>query len=501
MNNESLTVSTVPLIKTGLLEESILPVMQKQRNIGTLGFVVLWIGIAVLIATFQLGAAGIEAMSLGKVITIIFLANLVLALLMTLTADIGTEHGLSFAVYLRAPFGTVGTHLPALFRGIIASIWFGINTYIGALAINGIFEYFTGFSNWGMWYAIFAILQILNTAFGLKAVEKLADFAAPAIVAISIWMYFTLDVVARTKGLNIWNFAGTKDMTILTLFLANVAFWSTLAIDIPNITRFLKAVPGTKSFTRRNKHMFMAQLVALPATQTWIAVIGAASYVAANNWNPIVVIEAQSTGFSLFLLLAMVVLAQWSTNTVANLIPAAMTFVNAGAPYIKYRAAVVLAGIVGTASMPWLVLDNLFSFLFSYGSFLSTIGGIMVADYYLLRHRRLNVPDLYQAQGQFRFMGGVNPAGMLAWVIGGLLAFFSGDWAFVVGFLSGLVLYVILMKLWVLPTYLQSEITSNFDDGYLATSVGYDWVCLDGQNVTRLPMHQTANLHVQRDDS
>ncbi len=482
--------ANVGAAKSHLLEESILPILHRQRTIGTWGFIYIWIGIAVIIATFQLGAVGVESMSLTKVAPVILFANVALALLMTLTADIGTEHGLSFAVYLRAPFGTAGTHFPALFRGVIAAIWFGIQTYLGALAINGIVEYLTGFSNWPFWYAAFAIVQVVNTAYGIKAVERLADVAAPAIIVISIWMYFVLDDVSRVKGVNIWTWAGTKDTTVLTLFLANMAFWSTLAIDIPNITRFLKAEPGTKRFVRRNRHVFWAQLVALPLTQTWVAIIGAASFIAAGNWNPIEVIQAHSTGWALLLLLAMVVLAQWSTNNAANLIPAALTFVNAGAPRVRYSAGVALAGIIGTLSVPWLILDNLFSFLFSYGSFLSTIGGIMIADYYVLRRRRLNVPDLYEPRGQFRFMGGVNPAGLVTWLVGGTLAFFSGAWAFVVGFLVGLVLYTLLMKVWVLNAYPQSEIASGYSDKYLATSVDQDWVYTAQNGFARAPIHR-----------
>lgn len=483
-----------------LLEESILPVLTTQRTIGTLGFVWIWIGLAVIIATFQLGAAGVESLPLGQVVAVILTANVCLALLMTLTADIGTEHGLSFAVYLRAPFGTAGTHLPALFRGVVAAIWFGIQTYLGALAINGIVEYLTGFSSWPLWYALFAIVQIWNTACGIKAVEKLADIAAPAIIAISIWMYYTLDVMAKTKGLNIWTWVGTKDTTILTLFLANMAFWSTLAIDIPNITRFLKVEEGTKSFMRRNRRVFLAQLVALPVTQTWVAVIGAASFIAAGNWDPITVIQGSATGFSLIVLLVMVVLAQWSTNNAANLIPAALTFVNAGAPRLGYRLAIVVAGVIGTLSMPWLILDNLFSFLFSYGSFLSTIGGIMVADYFVIRRRCLNVPDLYEPDGQFRFLGGVNPAGLLTWLVGGAAAFYSGSWAFVVGFALGFVVYLLLMKLWVLPKYPQAEVTSRYHDRFLATSVGHNWVYAPAHGFSRVRSTDLTEAQTRRED-
>ncbi|MBD5803995.1 putative allantoin permease [Azoarcus sp. Aa7] len=502
MNNvEAATAPTAGgATRSHLLEESILPVLSRQRTIGTLGFVWIWIGLAVIIATFQLGATGVESLPLWQVVAVILSANVALALLMTLTADIGTEHGLSFAVYLRAPFGTTGTHLPALFRGVVAAVWFGIQTYLGALAINGIVEYLTGFSNWPLWYAIFAIVQIWNTACGIKAVEKLADIAAPAIIAISIWMYYTLDVMAQTKGLNIWNWVGGKDTTILTLFLANMAFWSTLAVDIPNITRFLKVEEGTRSFVRRNRHVFLAQLVALPVTQTWVAVIGAASFIAAGNWDPITVIQGSATGFSLILLLVMVVLAQWSTNNAANLIPAALTFVNAGAPRIGYRSAIVLAGVIGTLSMPWLILDNLFSFLFSYGSFLSTIGGIMVADYFVIRRRRLNVPELYEVHGQFRFVGGVNPAGLLTWLIGGAAAFYSGSWAFVVGFALGFTLYLALMWLWVLPRYPQAEITSRYSDRFLATTVAHNWTYSAARGFVRIPSSQLSDAHSRRED-
>jgi NCS1 family nucleobase:cation symporter-1 len=458
-----------------LLEESILPVRLRERTIGALGFVWIWIGMAVIIATYQLGANGVAGLPLPLVLLTILLANVALAVVMTLTADIGTEHGLSFAVYLRAPFGTRGTHLPAVSRGIVAAIWFGIQTYLGALAINGIVEYFTGFSGWFVWYVAFGVVQIVNTAMGIKAVERLAAVAAPAIIAVSVWMYFTLEDLARAEGQNIWNFAGDTPISAVSLFVANMAFWSALAVDIPNLTRFVKTEAGAAGFARRNRNVFAAQFIALPVTQTFIALIGAVSFIAAGDWNPITVIQSTSAGFTLVVLLALVVLAQWSTNNAANLIPAALTFVNAGAPRLPYKWAVALAGVVGTLAMPWLILNNLFTFLGYYGALLSAVGGIMIADYYVLRRRRLNVPDLYRADGQFRYMGGFNPAGLLAWAVAGGLALWQLQYAYLVGLPVGFVVYLLLMKLWIVPGHPQAEVTSGFSDDYLATSAGKEW--------------------------
>lgn len=467
--------SVVAAERNHLLEESILPVRLGERTIGALGFVWIWIGMAVIIATFQLGANGVAGLPLPLVLLTILLANAALAVVMTLTADIGTEHGLSFAVYLRAPFGTKGTHLPSVSRGIVAAIWFGIQTYLGALAINGIVEYFTGFSGWFLWYLVFGVVQIVNTAMGIKAVERLAAVAAPAIIAVSVWMYFTLENLARAEGQNIWNFAGDTPVSAVSLFVANMAFWSALAVDIPNLTRFVKTDSGAASFARRNRNVFLAQFIALPVTQTFVALIGAVSFIAVGDWNPITVIQSTSTGFTLIVLLALVVLAQWSTNNAANLIPAALTFVNAGAPRLSYKWAVALAGVVGTLAMPWLILNNLFTFLGYYGALLSAVGGIMIADYYVLRRRRLNVPDLYRADGQFRYMGGFNPAGLVAWAVAGGLALWQLQYAYLVGLPVGFVVYLLLMKLWIVPSHPQAEVTSGFSDDYLATSVGKEW--------------------------
>jgi nucleobase:cation symporter-1, NCS1 family len=484
-----------------LLEESILPTWLNQRALTFWGFNYIWIGLAVVIVTFQYGANGVEAgYTVPTVLAIVWLATATLAILMTATADIGTEHGLSFAVYLRAPFGTVGTHLPAVSRGIVAACWFGIQTYLGALAINGIVDFLTGLDFWPLWYALFMVVQVVNVALGIRAVERLAALAAPAILAISVWMYFNLAGVAETEGVNIWTFAGEgQSISLLALFAANMAVWSALSVDIPNITRFVRAEP-TRSFVRRNKNVLVAQFFTLPTVQAMIAFIGAVSFIATGNWNPVEVIQGQGTGLVLVVLLVMVILAQWSTNMAANAIPAALTFVNAAAPKLRYPWAVVLAGVVGTAVAPWALLQNLFTFLSYYGGFIGAIGGIMVCDYYVFRRRRLNVPDLYRADGQFRYWHGINPAGVISWFAAAVASLFWLDIAFLLGFPIALVLYYLLMRFWVLGRYKQAETESNFSDDYLATSVGLNWVYHRGEGFTREKTEEIPADAVKRED-
>jgi NCS1 family nucleobase:cation symporter-1 len=464
-------------LKNSLISKDIVPTLAKQRVISGVGFFNIWVGMAVIIATFQIGANGIDSMSLWKLAGAILLANIIIAIIGSLSGDIGVEHGLSFAAYLRAPFGIKGVHIPAVSKGIIASIWFGIQTYLGATAINYIFHSLTGFDSWFFWYVAFAVVQIINTAMGIKAIDRFAVVAAPSIILISVWIFFKVAGMADDKGIDVYSYVGTKDTTTWFLVMAaNMGFWSALAVDIPNITRYVKAPKNERSWLKRNKNNYIPHLTALPIVQTFMGVIGAVSFLGTGLWNPIEVIQQTSTGWVMAVVLIMVVLAQWSTNSAANLIPASLTFVNAGSRFkVSYTVGIILAGVVGTLFQPWAILDQLFIFLGYYGAVLSALAGIMLCDYYIIRRRRLNVEELYAEQGQYRFDGGVNWAGMISWIIAGGAAIYFLDYMYIVGFPLGIACYYVLMKAWYLKRHPQKEIDSRFSDDYLGTTVGRDW--------------------------
>jgi NCS1 family nucleobase:cation symporter-1 len=460
-----------------LISKEILPVKGDQRVISGYGFFNIWVGMAVIIATFMIGGNGIDSMSIWQLAGAILLANLIIAVIGSLSGDIGIEHGLSFAAYMRAPFGTVGVHLPAVSRGIVAAIWFGIQTYLGALAINYLVQSLTGFDSWFTWYLVFAVIQIINTALGIKAIDRFAVIAAPAIILISIWIFAKMNGLAAEQGIDIATYSGTGTSTTwLFIMIANMGFWSALAVDIPNITRYVKAPKNERSWFKRNINNFIPHITALPIVQTFMGVIGAVSVLGAGDWNPINVIQGTASGLTYVILLLMVVLAQWSTNTAANLIPASLTFVNAGARFnLSYVSGIILAGIVGTIVQPWAILDNLFLYLGYYGAILSAVAGIIICDYYVIRKRRLNVQDLYKVEGQFRYDSGVNWAGIIAWVIGATLALVFMEYMYVIGFPAGFAAYYILMKAWYLKKHKQAEVESNYSDEFLGTTVGRDW--------------------------
>jgi NCS1 family nucleobase:cation symporter-1 len=472
-----------------LKSPDLLPIPHSGKKIGSFGFAFIWIGMAVVLAAFAIGGSGVQNLSLGWVVLATIIGSVAIGLFMTMTGDIGVEHGLSFPVYLRAPFGTIGTHIPSVIRGFVASCWFGINTYFGSTAMNGILFVLFGFDNWFVCFLIFATLQILNTSLGIKAVERFADLAAPVIIIISGWMYVTLSDKALAEGRDVWAWiespvtGGAAITAFIVVIMSNMGFWGTLAADMPSISRFIKAPLHERSWIKRNQSQIVGSLIALPLTQTFMVVIGAVSYIAVSNYDPVVALQQAASGLILGVLLLMIVFAQWSTNISANLIPAATIFSNVGGPKVPFWAGVVAAGLIGSLVQPWSLFGIIIPALLIVGGILSAIVGILIADYYLLRKRRVNVPDLYEEEGQFKYLKGFNLAGYIAFFVGGLASYFLANYSFIVGFLVGMTVYYFLAKYWWFVKYKQAEIEDPSDDKYLGITVGRDWDITEGNEV------------------
>ena len=93
---------------------------------------------AACIPTYMLASSLVDdkvGMSWWQAVLTIFLANIIVLVPMVLNAHAGTKYGIPFPVYCRAAFGTLGANIPALLRAFVACGWFGIQAWIGGMAI------------------------------------------------------------------------------------------------------------------------------------------------------------------------------------------------------------------------------------------------------------------------------------------------------------------------------------------------------------------------------
>src|SRR5262249_771527 len=129
-------VSTSPLWNPDLAPTSI-----GQRTWSTYNIAALWIGMSVVITTYTLAGGFIEEwVDWWQAMLTILVGNTIVLIPMILNADGGTKYGVSFPVLCRASFGTRGANVAAMARAIVACGWFGIQTWIGGEAFDGLMK-------------------------------------------------------------------------------------------------------------------------------------------------------------------------------------------------------------------------------------------------------------------------------------------------------------------------------------------------------------------------
>ena len=177
-----------------LYSEDLAPVPASKRTWGMFDLAALWVGMAVCVPTYLMASSMIiDGLSWWESLLIIILGNLIITIPMVLNGHAGVKYGIPFPVVGRAAFGTNGIHIASLVRGIVACGWFGIQTWIGGLAIYAIWNAITGSTpSSGLdagQFISFGLFWLLNVFFiwkGTEGIKWLEKFAAPILVGIGI---------------------------------------------------------------------------------------------------------------------------------------------------------------------------------------------------------------------------------------------------------------------------------------------------------------------------
>ncbi len=171
-----------------LWNEDLAPTPLSRRTWSTYNIAALWIGMSVVITTYTL-ASGLmtQGMTWWQAMLTILLGNTIVLIPMILNAHAGTKYGVSFPVLCRASFGVRGANVPAILRAIVACGWFGIQTWIGGIALNALLT--AAFGTWArppaaQWISFFAfwLLQVLIIMRGTEGIKILESWAAPLLL-------------------------------------------------------------------------------------------------------------------------------------------------------------------------------------------------------------------------------------------------------------------------------------------------------------------------------
>ncbi len=417
------------LASSPLWNPDLAPTPLSRRTWSTYNIAALWVGMAVVITTYTL-ASGLmqQGMNWYQALLTILLGNLIVLVPMILNAHAGTRYGISFPVLCRASFGVRGANIAAMLRAIVACGWFGIQTWIGGLALDALLT-----AAWAGWagignsqaiaFGIFWLIQVFVILKGTEGIKVLESWTAPLLLAgglvLLVWAIRNGGGLTNVLAGSVTLREGTTPFWTLfpAALTANVGYWATLSLNIPDFTRY----------ARSQRSQAMGQLYGLPGTMTLFAFIGVAVTSATivifgeAIWNPVELIARIGTPAVIIVGALIILAAQLTTNMAANVVSPANDFSNLSPKRISYVTGGLITAVIGIVMMPWKLYSDaaayIFTWLIGYSSLMGALGGILIADYWILRKQQLDLKDLFAVQGRYTYTNGFNWRAIAALVI------------------------------------------------------------------------------------
>lgn len=492
-----------------LWNEDFHPTPLKLRNWGPLTYAAIWFSMVAIVPTWALAVSGL-ALGLNWVqsLLIVFLGNAIVLIPMIIQSHAGARYGVAEPQLTRVRWGIYGAIIPSWIRAIIGMGWWGIESYIIAEAVVAMYLVSVGKASvltsanayslsvsyphlFWITFAIVILAQIIVYYFSLPtkaqpAMKMLARASAPIILAgylylfiytmnISHWNFSPiLNIPTRVSGFNFW-------LTVFAFLNANIAYWATMALSMPDYTRFAKS----------QKAHIMGQIW-MPFMMLGIASLGTLSVGAtmamsinhgAGIEDPIILAAVLLPGVSKYLVLLGIILATFVVNVFANSAAPGYDIANSFPKRLSWFKGILIGILISTLLGAWTfyakgAYSYVTNWLLTYGVVLGAVEGIIIFDYTIIRRFKFDLADIFMSNGRYRYWKGINPAAIIAFLISIIITYLS-YWHILVNpitemlyanswlstfFISGLI-YIALMALWIIPKY-QRFLKGNLLRGY-----------------------------------
>ena len=262
---------------------------------------------------------------------------------------------------------------------------------------------------------------------GIDSIRVLLNIKAPLLIVLGLallaWAYRQahgfgpmLDQPSQfdpgqKKAGQFWTF-------FFPALTATVGFWATLSLNIPDFSRY----------ARTQRDQALGQALGLPTTMALYSFIGVAVTSATlviygrTIWDPVDLLAMFRDPIVLTVAMLSLCLATLATNIAANVVGPANDFAHLWPRRISFRVGGLITGVIGILIQPWRLIADpsgyIFKWLVAYSSLLGAVGGILIADYFLLRKTRLDLTGLYSKDGPYWYRSGFNPSALIALVVG-----------------------------------------------------------------------------------
>ncbi|KAJ4350303.1 uncharacterized protein N0V89_008924 [Didymosphaeria variabile] len=402
------------------------PVPPERRTWGRGAFVAYWVSDLVTISTWSTGSAIVTlGLSATDAVLITLVAGICNAVPTVFNGAIGADLHVPFPIASRASHGYWFSYFAVVSRGILAMFWFGVHTGYGGTCVSAMLT--------AIWPSFKTLPNHLPASAGLSTAGMISYFLywliqAPMLLIPTHKLQYlfwvkTVLMPPVAIGMTIWvalkaggngaffnqqpKVHGSERVWLWLSSMTSVTGgYSTLAVNISDFSRFSK-----------DRHAHYWQIPTIPLLKTLTALMGIISASAAQQiwgtpyWTPIQIIDKwQGTPggrAAAFFCAAIWLLSQVSVNVSANAVSFANDVTTIAPKWFNVRRGTILVSIVGSwALCPWIIVSSgktFLNFMSAYAIFMAPMAGILFADYWLVKHRKYDVPALYDPRGIYRY--------------------------------------------------------------------------------------------------
>jgi NCS1 family nucleobase:cation symporter-1 len=378
-------------------------------------------------------AVGLFSLGLGgwQILMALAIGAVLLFALLSFSGFMGQKTGVPFPVMSRISFGIRGAQLASLLRGAVAVAWFGIQTFLASVVLRvmlvamvpSLHELDTnsilGLSTLG-WIAFVAlwIVQLVIVSFGMEMIRKYEAFAGPIIlltmVLLAVWVFIEARGAIQWTGIR-----GLEGGDMWRTIFAGGALWvSIYGTFVLNFCDFTRSAKSRKSIVRGNFWGIPINMLLFGA----IVVVLAGGQYKINGTiieTPSDIVESIPNTLFLVLACLAILILTVAVNLMANFVAPVYALTNLFPKHLDFRKAAWVSGTIGLVILPWNLYNNplvIVYFLGGLGALLGPLFGVVMADYWLLRRGKVNVPALYSEHpgGAYFYKKGVNPKAITA---------------------------------------------------------------------------------------
>ncbi|BGP37036.1 hypothetical protein JCM10449v2_000940 [Rhodotorula kratochvilovae] len=398
-----------------------------------------WVAEAFGISQYQVASSAVSAgLSPGATIGAVLLGHFVVSLGCAATGYIGCRYGINYPSLARTAFGIHGTYVAVVCRAVAAIIWFGTQTYQGGQCIEvmlrAIWPSFKHFPNHlpesahvtSSMLLCFFIFYAIQLPLLWIHISKLKYLFAVKIVVMPIFgltLFGWAIGMAKGFGPVFSKPTNIKDgrpagAVFMAAFTSAIGPKATLALNVCDFTRY--------ATSRRT--VVWTNILSLTILVTLCAILGVIVTSATeviygvSTWSPLQVSSLMGNRAAQFFSALPWALSVLATNISANSTAVGNDLMVMVPKYINIRRGQYITAVLGLVTCPWIIQNSaktFTSFLGGYTIFLAPIGGILYAEYYVLRKGALSLPDLFVTRRScYWYTGGFNFRAIIAFALG-----------------------------------------------------------------------------------